>query len=315
MSTKSKTIQVAKLVYKPLNETNRKILEFLQLKKEATYKEIADELAIDESNIGKHLRKLENEGLLIRYKKGRMVARWLGGVPAIENELMSATSMHIKASLLAESYDDMITHAFALFSLMFEGNYWELIMNFREGLTEIELGQRIGAAIPLDSIRRVLVICDAHNLIRINRIREPAEDDLIKLTEPLYRIVSVNRDFFDYMVIIRGLASAMQYRMEFKKDSERSHVFGPLLDLNINWFKNLKEFAVSKTNVEEQRVLLDMLLNYDYSEDLDRIHRHDNWRTEIKQSSKINIGKTSSHVLISDGFADAAKENMMNLKR
>ena len=244
-----------------------------------------------------------------------MVARWIGGVPAIEEELMSATSTHIKASLLAESYDDMITHAFALFAIMFESNYWELIMNFREGLTEIELGQRTGVAIPLDSIRRVLVICDAHNLIRINRIREPAEDDLIKLTEPLYRILFINKDFFDYMIIIRGLASAMQYRMEIKKDPERSHVFGPLLDLNINWFKSLKEFAVSKTNVEEQRVLLDMLLNYDYSEDLDRIHRHDNWRTEIKQSSKIDIGKTSSHVLISDSFADAAKENMIEFEK
>jgi len=315
MGTKSKTMQVAKSVYKPLSDTNTKILELLQSKKEATYKEIAEKLLIDESNVGKHLRKLENEGLLIRYKKDRMVARWIGGVPAVEQELMSATNMHIKASILAECYDDMITQPFAVFSLLFEDNYWELIMNLIEGLTEVELGQRIGAAIPLDSIRRVLVICDAHGLIKLNRIREPAESDLVKLTEPLYRIEQINKDFFSYMIIIRGLASAMQYRMENKKEQGHSHPFEPLLDLNTEWFASFKGFVMSKTSIDEQTVISSILLNYDYSPDLDRIHRQDNWRMNLKSANNVNIGSTSDHVLLRDKFADAAKENMIKRTR
>jgi len=308
-------MQVAKSVYKPLSDTNTKILELLQSKKEATYKEIAEKLLIDESNVGKHLRKLENEGLLIRYKKDRMVARWIGGVPAVEQELMSATNMHIKASILAECYDDMITQPFAVFSLLFEDNYWELIMNLIEGLTEVELGQRIGAAIPLDSIRRVLVICDAHGLIKLNRIREPAESDLVKLTEPLYRIEQINKDFFSYMIIIRGLASAMQYRMENKKEQGHSHPFEPLLDLNTEWFASFKGFVMSKTSIDEQTVISSILLNYDYSPDLDRIHRQDNWRMNLKSANNVNIGSTSDHVLLRDKFADAAKENMIKRTR
>jgi len=218
MSTKSKTANIADKIYKPINVTDEKIIKILQIKKEAFYKELADELAIDESNIGKHIRRLQDEVLLIRYKKdNRMVVKWIGGVAAIEQELMNATNLHANASLLAECYDDMITQAFAVFSILFEDNYWELVMNFTEGLTEVELGQRIGAAIPLDSIRRVLVICDAHGLVKLNRIREPAESDLIKLFEPLYRIEQVNREYLNYMILIRGLASAMQYRMENKK--------------------------------------------------------------------------------------------------
>jgi len=315
MSAKSKTTRIANSVYKPLSNTNKKILELLQSKKEATYKEIADELSIDESNVGKHLRRLEDEGMLIRYKKDRMVARWVGGVPAVEQELMSATNTHIKASLLAECYDDMITEAFAVFSLLFEDNYWEIVMNFIEGLTDIELGQRIGAAIPLDSIRRVLVICDAHGLIKLNRIRSPAESDLIKLFEPLYRIEKVNREYLNYMVLIRGLASAIQYRMENKKETGRSHSFEPLLDLNIEWFTSFKDFVMSKASVDEQKVLVDILSNYDYSPDLDRIHRQDNWRMNLKSSNNVNIGSTSDHVLLRDRFADAAKENMIKRTR
>ncbi len=315
MSTKSRTTRIAKSIYKPLSGTDKKILDYLQSKNEATYKELANELSIDESNVGKHLRKLEDEGLLIRYKKDRMVAKWIGGVPAIEQELMNATNAHIKASLLAECYDDMITQAFAVFNLLFEDNYWELIMNLSEGLTEIELGQRIGAAIPLDSIRRVLVICDAHGLIKLIRIRDPAGNDLVKLTEPLFRVEYINKDFLNYMVVIRGLASAMQYRMEHKKSPGYTHPFEPLLDLSIEWFKSFKEFAISKTNLGEQALLLNILSNYDYSEDLDRIYRHDNWRTKAKASQNINIGSTSSHVLLSDNFVNAAKKTITNSKR
>jgi len=188
-------------------------------------------------------------------------------------------------------------------------------MNLAEGLTDLELGQRIGAAIPLDSVRRVLVICDAHNLIKLNRIRDPAVDDSIKLFEPLYRIEFVNKEFLNYMIIIRGLASSMQYIMENKKAPGLTHPFGPLLDLNIEWFTSFKEFAVSKTNIEEQKLLLDLLSNYDYSEDLDRIYRHGNWRAGIQPSNKINIGGASNHILLKDNFANAAKESMIKGKK
>jgi len=311
MDSKSKIAQIAKPIYKSLSSTDKKILEILQAKKEASYKELADELSIDESNVGKRLRKLEDEGLLIRFKKDRMIAKWVGGVPAIEQELMTATNTHVKASILAECYDSMITEAFAVFSLLFDNNHWEIVMNLAEGLNEVELGQRTGTAIPLDSIRRVLVICDTHNLIKLNRIRDPAETNLVKLFEPLYRIEEVNKEFLDYMIIIRGLASAMQYRMENKKEPGRSHSFEPLLDLNTEWFTSFKEFVMSKTSVEEQRVLSNLLLNYDYSPDLDRIHRQDNWRMNIKSSNNVNIGSTSEHVLLRDRFAESAKESMV----
>ena len=168
MVMKSKTTQLANPVYRPLSKSAVDIIKLLQIKKEASYKELADELKIDPSSIGKHIRKLQDEGLLIRYRKNKvMVAKWVGGVPTIEQELMNATSTRVAASVLAECYDDMITSAFAVFSILYEDNYWEIIMNLVEGLTDLELGQRIGASIPLDSIRRILVICDAHNLIKL----------------------------------------------------------------------------------------------------------------------------------------------------
>jgi len=316
MVSKSKTTQLATHVYRPLSKSAADIIKLLQTKKEASYKELADELGIDPSSIGKHIRKLQDEGLLIRYRKNKiMVAKWVGGVSVIEQELLNATNTRVAASILAECYDDMITSAFAIFSILYEDNYWEIIMNLAEGLTDLELGQRIGAPIPLDSIRRVLVICDAHNLIKLNRIRDPAIDDSVILFQSLYKIEHVNKDFLNYMVIIRGLASAMQYRMENKKSPGYTHPFEPLLDLNIEWFRSFKEFAVSKTNLDEQKLLLNILSNYDYSEDLDRIYRQDNWRVKAKASHNINVGSTSSHVLLSDDFANAAKKNITNSRK
>jgi len=311
-TTKSKTAQIGQIVNESISTTDKKILEILQTKKESNYKELANELGIDASSIGRRIRKLQDEGLLIKYKKdNKVIVKWIGGIPTIEQELMNATNTHVSASLLAECYDTMTLHAFAVFSLLFEDNYWEIVMNLKEGLTDLELNQRLGNTIPLDSVRRVLTICDTHNLVKLNRIREPAANNLIKLFEPIYRIEEVNKEFFNFMVIIRGLASAMQYRMENKKVPGCSHPFDPLLNLNVGLFMAFKEYLLSKTSVEEQTLLADILLNYDYSDDLDRLHGKDNWRAKIKSSNNINIGSTSNHVLLSDNFVDTAKENMI----
>jgi len=72
---------------------------------------------------------------------------------------------------------------------------------------------------------------------------------------------------------------------------------------------------MSKSNMDEQKVLSNILLNYDYSPDLDRIHRQDNWRMNIKSSNNVNIGSTSDHVLLRDKFAGTAKETMIKRTR
>jgi DNA-binding MarR family transcriptional regulator len=64
MVSKSKTTQLATHVYRPLSKSAADIIKLLQTKKEASYKELADELGIDPSSIGKHIRKLQDEGFI-----------------------------------------------------------------------------------------------------------------------------------------------------------------------------------------------------------------------------------------------------------
>lgn len=290
------------------------VATLLHKNKELTRKELKNLSELSDATITRCVITLLQEGIIVETNKRRdngKILRWVGGIPAIEEELMNATNIHVEASLLAENYDSLITSAFSVFSLLFENNYWEIIMNLKEGLTDVEISQRTGNSINLDSVRRVLVTCDTHNLINLNMIREPASGNIVRLFEPLYRIEYVNKDFFEYMVILRGLASAMQYKMENKKLPGYSHPYETLLTINVELFTVFKEHLMSKTNIDEQKLLSKVLLNYDYKEDLERLYKGENWRSNLKTSKNVNIDSTSNHILLSDSFVGAAKENMI----
>ena len=196
----------------------------------------------------KCLTMLRKEGLVIltNEKKGRQsLYRWIGGIPALETELLEATNKHVSASLLAETYDALITDAFALFSILLENNNWEVITNLKEGLTDTEIHQRVGNDIPLDSIRRILVTCDAHNLIKINRIRESAGTNFVRLFEPLFRVDSVNKDLLSDLIMLRGLASAIRFEIDNEPKNGYIHPYAILLKLMRNLYSSLPKRITS----------------------------------------------------------------------
>lgn len=200
---------------KKLDSIDQSMIKILLGRKEASYKELATELNLkSNTSVGRRAKRLQKEGLVCIYTKDKNnFVRWIGGIPALESELDKASNDYVRASLLAEYYDSMVTNAFSLLSILFEDHYWEIIMNLSNGLTDVELSQRTGNAINLDSIRRVMVTCSAHNLIKLSTVREPAINDPIKIFEPLYRIDEVDRKYLEYFIVIRGLASAAIGRM------------------------------------------------------------------------------------------------------
>lgn len=314
MSSTSKITQLAKNSADALSPVECKIIEYLFEKKEATLNEITDELskskltARSKSSIGKKLTLLEKEGLVIKLRKGRITKiKWVGGIPSLESELQKATYSHTQASLLAENYDSLILDPFSLFSLLFEGHCWEVIMNISPGLNDVELSQRVGTDLPLDSIRRVLVIAEAHNLLNISTIRESAGDNVVKLFEPLYKIESINKEYLDFLVLIRGLCTAISFRMEGKSSSDNSHLYDPLLELIIPMFLTLKDKSLSNSNEDTNEILKNVIYNYDFAPDMDRIYRHENWRKKLKSSSDLTIDKKTDHILISKTLSEEYK--------
>jgi transcription initiation factor IIE alpha subunit len=300
----SKTARIAKIVNKPKDAINEKILKIVFERKEISVPDLAIEVGLHTSNIGRRASILQNEGLIIKSKgdkTNKSYVKWVGGVPGIESDLLESTNKHVSASLLAECYDSMITSAFSIFALLFEDNYWEILVNLKEGLTDTELQKNLGTVINLDSVRRILVTCDAHNLVKIKTIRDSAGKDVIKLFEPLYRIESVNRDYIEYMVLIRGLASAMQYKMSTKKTPGYSHFYESMLDDDIHSFINIKEHILTKTTGSESELLNKLLFNYDFAPDLDRYYGNEKWRDTIKNSNYLKL-ENNDHIIISDGF-------------
>ncbi len=312
MAAKSKTAQIAKIVNKSLNSNDEKIINLLQEKKEAYTTDLAEKLGVNLSTINRRTSLLQNEGILVKYKKNnKMVVKWLGGVPAIEQELISASNKHIAASLLAENYDLMIINPFSIFELLFENNYWEIIMNLKEGLTDDELKSYLGNSINLDSIRRILVTCDAHNIIKLNMIREPAENDIVKLYEPLYRIDKVNKEFLEYLILIRGLASAMSMRIEGHTNKNYSHLYDSILDVIAPMFFALKEKSVSNTNEVDNEILKNVILNYDTAGNMDRLYRPANWRKMLNQTNNIIINEKSDNIIITKGLSEDYKKSIL----
>lgn len=314
MDDMPKTIKVAKIQSRGLDEVDEKIINMLIKDKETSYKELADALNIkSKTTIGRRAKRLQNEGLVLIYKKGNHnYVKWIGGTPAIELELVRATNEHVRASLLAEYYDSMVTNAFSLFSVLFEDHYWEILMNLNAGLTDVEIGQRIGNAMSLDSIRRVLVTCDAHDLIKLNTIREPSSNDPIKIFEPLYRIENINKEYLEYFIIIRGLASAAIARMNDKIPDGYDHLYGGLLDIIIPMYLSLKDKTTSDPNEPNADILNKMLLNYDFAPDLDRLFKSNiNWRKLLRQGINVKINERTDQLIIRESLSEKYKKTMI----
>lgn len=281
-----------------------KIADFIQKNGMATQKEITDGTSLSQSVIKRGIKELKNEGLIIKKKEtqGRKsLYQWVGGTSAVEDELESATSKFVSASLLAETYDLLINDAFALFSIIFDGYGWEVIANLREGRTDTEIHQSLGNDVSLDSIRRILVISDAHDLIKIKRIRTPAGPNGVKLFEPLYRIDNINKDHLEYLLLLRGLASAIQYRTSGQKMPGYSLLFDKMLDMDLQMLIQLKDKMASKTTREEHDLFIKLLSNYDYASDLDRVYGEENWRLRLNQSKNLKLS-TDDHLMVSDNF-------------
>ena len=300
----SKTAKIAKIVNKPKDPVDERILEIVFKRGEISVPDLTTEIEVSRETIRRHTTLLQNEGFIVKIKglkNNAAIVKWIGGTPAIESELLNATNNRIAASLLAESFDSMITGAFSVFSLLFEDDCWEVLMNMKEGLTDLELQKNIGSTTNLDTVRRVLIICNAHNFIKINIIRNPAGRDIIQLFEPLYRIDEINREYVEYLVLIRGLASAIQYKITTKKTPEYSHLYENILDNDIRDLINLKKRITKEPVGKEFDLLNKLLFNYDFASDLDNIYRDGNWKMDIKQSKYLKLGE-NDRIIISDSF-------------
>lgn len=311
-----KLIQMAKIQSKKLSPDEEKLVDFLIEKKEtgASYSEISSLLSMPKNSIMRRVNKLQKEGLVVKSKSNNQtIVRWIGGIEAIENELNQANTSYVNASILAENYDLLVIDPFSVFSLIFENNYWEIISNLQEGLNDVELSQKVGKSISQDSIRRILVICDAHNIIKISNIREHAGNDIVKLFEPLYKIETVNKEFKECLILIRGLSSAMSYRMEGNTSSNNCHLYDPILESVFPMFLSLQDKVNSNDNVDEREILNKVIDNYDFAPDMDRIHRHENWRKKLKNCENVKLDEKTDHILISKTlcarYKDAIKKS------
>jgi len=310
----SKTAKIAKIINQPIDPVNEKILKIVFERKEISIPDLAAEIGIKPENISRRIRALQNEGFVIKTKVGKNhmgLVKWLGGIPALEDELESSTKNHITAGLLADIWDSMVCDPFSPFSLIFENHCWEVIANFREGLNDLELSQQLGKAMPLDTIRRIMTICSAHNIISIKTIRNPAGKDLSVLFEPLYKIEKVNKENVRYLMFIRGLASAMSYKFERKSSDTSIHPFAPVLDLNEQIFEIFSDILLSVKQTEDREILMKSLNNYDFAQDLDRLYKQENWRIKLKNTSIVSLDPKSDNIIISKSFFNESKNKIL----
>jgi len=317
-ASSSKTARIAKIVNNQFDSVNRKILKIISDRKEISIQDLAVEINLNPKTVAVKANKLQDEGLIIKYKgskNNKAFVKWVGGVPALEDDLQSSTKNHITGALLAESYDSMICDPFSPFSLIFENHCWEVIENFAEGLNDLELSQRLGKATSLDTIRRIMIVSSTHNIISIKTIRNSAGKDISALFEPLYKIEGVNKQYMQYLTLIRGLASAMSYKLEGKASSSSIHPFTPILDLNEQIFAIFSDTIYSIKQAEDRDILLKSLKNYDFATDLDRLFKHENWRLKINNSSIVSLDLKTDNIIISQTFFDDCKKKILKEMR
>ena len=313
-SGSSKTAKIAKIVNRPIDPVNEKILKIVFERKEISVPDLASEVGIKPENIGRRTSILQNEGFVIKTKVGKNhmgLVKWIGGIPSLEEELDHSTKNHIPAGLLAESWDSMVCDPFSPFSLLFENHCWEVIENFKEGLNDLELSQQLGMATSLDAIRRIMIICSAHNLISIKIIRNPAGKDISILFEPIYKIEKINKHYIQYLIIIRGLASAMSYKLEGKASNTSIHPFTPILDLNEQIFELFMDVISSIKQTEDRDILSNAIKNYDFAPDLDRRFKHENWRLKINGATNVSLDPKTDNIIISQAFLEDSKRKIL----
>jgi predicted transcriptional regulator len=312
MKKDDKLVAVSKILTKKISDKDKSFLQIIQEKKEISYEDLADELGIHPSNVGRRATKLIKEGLIIKTKDGKKNSLlWIGGIPALEADIKKASINHIPASVLAEYYDTMILQPFSIFSLLFENSYWEIFSNLKPGLNEVELSQRVGKALSLDSIRRILVTCSAHNIITLKNIREPAFNEISKMFEPLYRIDSVNEEYLNQLILIRGLASAVVCRIEGTRPDNFNHIYDSVLEINERLFYQLMEKIESSDNINDQDILKKLIFNYDFALDMERISRDNHWKNKIKNSQITHLDAKSNHIFVDHSTNEKWKNEMI----
>lgn len=306
-------IQIAgKQIYKKPDSTDVSILEIVKNKGRVSYEDIALELSIDKSTVSRRVKKLIQEGLVISIKEGRKsILIWVGGTPAMEDAIQKSIVNQIPAAILAEYYDTLVLKPFSIFSLLFEDHYWEIISNLKPGFNDVEIGQWIGKSISLDSIRRVLVICNSHNIISLKNLRDPSISDFSMIFEPIYQINTINQEMLDRLIIIRGLASAMVNKNQFGNPTEVSHFFDPILEIVESSFETLKNEVNSINNLNDQEILRKILINYDFARDMDRIFRGTNWRNKIKDSNIVKINTKNERLGINPKKSSEFKKKIL----
>jgi hypothetical protein len=103
------------------------------------------------------------------------------------------------------------------------------------------------------------------------------------------------------MLLFRGLASAIQYRMSGQKTPGHSLLYDKMLDTDIQMLIQLKDMAINKTTREESELFAKLLSNYDYASDLDRVYGDVNWRLILNQSKNLKISD-DDHLVVSNNF-------------
>jgi len=302
--TNSTLAKAGKIMHSTPPESDLKILAYIKEHKTATFHEIAHAIGIDSTTVSRRAPRLIKEGLIIRTRQGREVGlRWVGGTPALEAEIEKANLHQVPASLMAEYYDVLITNPFRYFGLIFEENYWEIVSNLSLGLNDVEVGQRVGKAISLDSIRRMLVILQEHKFIKLKNLRSPALVSIQSLYEPLYRIESVDTERVAFLHILRGLASAFFYESSFKKEGNKIHLYHPILESSLKIYNNLNNNILSSETISDQEVLSLVLKNYDYSKDMERALGRGG-REKIRSCKYAIYDTNSEHILVNKSTID-----------
>jgi len=314
MKSKLKTVGLAETLYANVTENDLKIIEYLSQNPdcELTYKEISENCHISTSTVSRRIKLMEIEGLIVKFrtKKGTKV-KWLGGIPSYEEELASATARRTSAASIAENYDLLILDRFSLFSLIFEDNYWEVFSNLKSGLNDVEILQNASNILPLDGIRRVLMTAEAHNLIKLKTLRQPAGNSPSLLFEPLYRIEEVNELYLNYLRIIRGLSSAISVNMEGWHDENTPHMYNNLLELTFKMFLGMEK-SISENNDPNSKMILKLMLNnYENYSDLDKRSGEGSWRLLIKDTTDLIANSKKEMLLLHKDYSLKCKNQML----
>ena len=130
----------------------------------------------------------------------------------------------------------------------------------------------------------------------------------------MYRIDQINKEYLNYLKIIRGLASAVYHKMENKKIDGYSHIYESILELNLINYTLFEDKIISKKEGDERELIIKALSNYDFAPDLDKIYRQQNWRQKLQSANNVILDDSSNSILIDNKFLDECKKGLKNLE-